>query len=104
GKTHEGFKIFFPTTHSDLFGIDYNNEIARVDMRSEDGLFLSAEEIRSGNRHVAEDLVLSVNNPPLAGYFMGFGRERLHRRERARKLVALGRAVNRLEFTKKTPR
>jgi hypothetical protein len=49
-------------------------------MRSENCFLFAAQKSRRLDRHVAQHLILGIDQPPLAVDFVGFGGKRLHRR------------------------
>ena len=82
GKTHEALLLFLFAGESDFFGIDHDDEIAGIDVRREDGFFFAAQKIRRLDRDAAEDLILGVNDPPLAWNFVGFSGKSFHPEEK----------------------
>src|SRR5437870_10566801 len=77
-KTHKAFLIFLFAGQSHFIGIDHDDEITSIDMRRENRLFFSPEQLCRLHRDAAQHLVLRVNDPPLAGDFAGFGGKRFH--------------------------
>src|ERR1700736_2818154 len=79
-ETHEAFLFFFFSRHPDLLRIDYDDEVAGIDMWGEDRFLFAAQ--KSGRLHgdVTEHLILGIDQPPFAVDFIGFGGKRLHRR------------------------
>ncbi len=73
GEAHEAFLLFLLAGDADLFRIDDHDEIAGVDMRSENDLVFATKEVGGAFGDVAENLVFSVDDPPLAGNVGGFG-------------------------------
>src|SRR3954470_13354965 len=78
-EAHESFLVFLLAGEADLFGIDHDNEIARVHVRSEDRFLFAAKEVCRLNGDAAEDLVLGVDDPPLARDLVGFSGKGFHR-------------------------
>lgn len=64
--------------HADLVSIDDDDEIARVDMRGVLRLVLAFEDLGGLGCHTTEDLVLSVDDDPLALDLAGLRIIRLH--------------------------
>lgn len=62
-----------------FFGVDDNDVIAGVDVSGEDGLVLSAEEDSGFFSHTTHDLIVGVDNVPLAFYLFGLGAKSFHR-------------------------
>src|SRR2546423_3344595 len=79
GKAHERFLIFLFAGEPNSFGVDHNNEIAGIDMRRVNRLFFAAQKIGGFDGDATEDLVLRVNDPPLAWNLVGFSGKRFHR-------------------------
>src|SRR2546430_10311841 len=77
-KTHVGLLLFFLASESDFFGVDHDDEIARIHMRSEDRFLFTAQKICGFDSDSAKDLIARVNKPPLARNLGGFGREGFH--------------------------
>src|SRR5437763_11848935 len=80
GKTHKAFLVLFFTGDSDLIGINHDDEVAGIDMRSKDRLLFSAQKIGCLDRDVTEHLIFGIDQPPFTVDLAGFGRKRLHRR------------------------
>jgi len=80
GKAHETFLLFLFARHPNLVRIDHDDEIAGINVRRENCLFLSAQQIRGLDRDAAEHLIFGVNQPPLAINFVRFGGKGLHQR------------------------
>jgi len=73
GETHVGLGDFFFAADGDLGGIEDNDEVAGVDVRSEDGFVFSAKEIGGLDGNAAERLAGGVDDPPVALHLFGFG-------------------------------
>jgi len=80
GKAHEVFLFFFFAGHANLVGIDHDDEIAGIDMRSENRLLFSAQQVCRFDRDATENLIFGIDQPPLAVDFTGLRGKRLHRR------------------------
>ena len=93
-KTHETFLVFLPATEAHFFCIDHHHEIAGVDVRRVDNLFLAAEKIGRLHGDLAKNLVVGVNDPPLARDFVGFCGKRLHQSGKGTEITGVGRGVN----------
>ena len=91
GEAHESFLVFLFAGEPHLFRVDHDDEIAGVDMRSEDRFFFAAKKVRGLHGDLAEDLVLGVDNPPLAWDFVGFSGKRFHRERKGTE--TMGEAV-----------
>jgi hypothetical protein len=78
GKTHVAFDLFFLAGEANFIGVDNDDEIAGIDVRSENGFGFATEEIGGAHGNSAEDLVLGIDEPPFAGNLVRFGRESLH--------------------------
>jgi hypothetical protein len=82
GKAHVDFLFFFFSGQSHFIRVDYDDEIARVHMWSENCLSFAAQQVGSRDRDATKHLVSGVDEPPLTGYFAGFGGKRfLHGRK-----------------------
>ena len=66
GKTHITFLFFLLSGQPDLFRIDDNDKISGIDVWGENRFLFPAQQVGSLYRDAAEDLVLGVNDPPLA--------------------------------------
>ena len=73
GVAAVNFLGFLVAGEAHLLGIDDHDVIARVGMRSEDGLMLPTKEAGSFHRNLAENLIGSVDDIPFALYVGGFG-------------------------------
>src|SRR2546426_5145736 len=80
GETHEAFLLFLFAGDTDLLGVDDHDEVTSIDMRRKNRLLFAAQKSRRLDRHVAQHLILGIDQPPLAVDFVGFGGKRLHRR------------------------
>jgi len=78
GETHVGLLGLLLAADLDLGGVHDDHEVTGVDVRGEDRLVLSAQEIGGLHGDVAEVLVLGVDHPPLAFDLGGFCGESLH--------------------------
>src|SRR3984893_1119578 len=79
-KTHEGFLFFFFARYTDLARVDYDDEVAGIDMGSENRFLFAAQKPGRFDRDVTEHLIFGIDQPPFAVDFVGFGGKRLHRR------------------------
>ena len=61
-----------------FLGVDHDDEIAGIHVGGIDRLFFPAQKIGGFHGDLAEDLVIGVDDPPLARNFVGFCRKRLH--------------------------
>src|ERR1043166_6000737 len=66
GIAHELLLGLFLAGDGYLFGIDDNHEIARIEVRSEDGLVLSPENICDLDGQTAQNSAIGINHMPLA--------------------------------------
>ena len=78
GETGVDFGGAFLAGHADLGGVDDHDEVARVAMRGKHGFVFAAQDVGHFGREAAEDLVFSVDDPPVALDVFGFGGESLH--------------------------
>lgn len=72
-EAHIGLGFLFFARDADFVGIDHNDEIAGVNVGSENGLLLAAHEVGCLRGDASKNLVLGVNDPPVALHFVGFG-------------------------------
>jgi len=72
-KTHVSFLFFLLAAEANLVGVDYDDEIAGIDMGSEDRFFFPAQKVCSFDGDAAEGLITRVDDPPLARNVGGFG-------------------------------
>lgn len=72
-EAHVGLGDFFFAADGDLGGVEDNDEVAGVNMRSEDGFIFSAKEVGGLNGDAAERLAGGVDDPPVALHLFGFG-------------------------------
>jgi hypothetical protein len=72
-EAHVGLGDFLFAADGDLGGVEDNDEVAGVNMRSEDGFVFSAKEIGGLNGDAAERLAGGVDDPPVALHLFGFG-------------------------------
>src|SRR6266568_5921490 len=79
-KTHEAFLFFFLPGDADLVGINDDDEVTGIDVRSENSLLFSAQKPGRLDRDPTEHLIFGIDQPPFAIHFIGFGGKRLHRR------------------------
>jgi uncharacterized protein YkwD len=86
-ETHVTLLVFFLSSHAHFLGVDHDDEVASIDVRREDGFLFAAQKSGSFDGNLAKDLVLGVNDPPLALDLRSFGRKRFHQEvKKARKL------------------
>lgn len=71
--------LLFLASHADFVCIDDDDEITRVHVGGEGRAGLTADQVGGSHGDLAEDLVLGINDPPLADRVFGFGRECLHK-------------------------
>src|SRR5690348_12876453 len=79
-KAHETLLFLFLARHSDLVGVDHDHEIAGVYVRSENRLFLPAQQLRGLDGYATKDLIFGIDQPPRAVDFVGLGGKSFHRR------------------------
>ena len=72
-EAHVGLGDFFFSADGDLGGVEDNDEVAGVNMRSEDGFVFSAKEVGGLDGDAAERLAGGVDDPPVALHLFGFG-------------------------------
>ena len=73
GEAHESLGFFFLARHADFVGVDDDDEIARVNVGGENGFFFAAHQAGRLHGNAAKDLILGVDDPPVALHFVGFG-------------------------------
>jgi len=73
GEAHVGLGDFFFAADGDFGGVENNDEVAGVNMRSEDGFIFSAKEVGGLDGDAAERLAGGVDDPPVALHLFGFG-------------------------------
>lgn len=78
GKTGVDFRLCLLAGHAHLGSIDHHDEVAGVTMRSVDGFVFAAQDVGNFRRDAPEDFVLSIDNPPAALDFFGFGGKGFH--------------------------
>ena len=88
GKTHEGLLLFFLAGEADLVGIDHDHEVTCIDMRRDDRLFFTPEEVGGFDRDPAEHLVARVDDPPFAVDLAGFSGKRFHRERKGPETIS----------------
>src|SRR5205814_6196976 len=92
GKAHVALLLFLLSGHPHFLGIDHDNEIAGVDMWSENSLLFPAQQIRRCDGDAAEYLASRVNEPPFARDVAGLGGKGFHL------LIKRGRKVEERDF------
>ena len=97
GKAHVSFLLFLFAGNAHFLGIDNNDEITGINMGGKNSFLFAAEQSRRFHRDLAKDLILRVDDPPLARNVSGFRRKGFHDRgrEKARKLRARAGSVKR---------
>lgn len=78
GETHVALLGLLLASDLHFRCIDHNNEVTRVNMRGEDALMFTAEQIGGLDGDMTEVLVLGIDYPPLAFHFGGFSGKSLH--------------------------
>src|ERR1039457_3277286 len=78
-ETHVAFLVFLLSGHTHFLGVDHDDEVASIDVRREDGFLFAAQKNCSFDGNLAKDLVLGVDDPPLALDLGSFGRKRFLR-------------------------
>lgn len=71
--------LLFLTSHANLVCVDDDDEITSINVRSEGWAGLATNQIGGSHGDLAKDLILGINDPPLAVHVFGFGRECLHK-------------------------
>src|SRR5450755_2677781 len=66
GKAHITLLLFLLAAEPDFLRVDYDNEVARINVRRENSLFLPAKKIRRFDGDLTEGLIFCVDDPPLA--------------------------------------
>jgi len=72
-EAHVGLGDFFFAADGDLGGVEDNDEVAGINVRSEDGFVFSAKEVGGLDGDAAERLTSGVDDPPVALHLFGFG-------------------------------
>jgi DNA-directed RNA polymerase II subunit RPB1 len=67
------FLLLLFTGQADFVSIDDDHEITRINVRSEDWVIFTTDQIGGGHGDLAEDLILGIDDPPLAGHVLSFG-------------------------------
>ncbi len=78
GEAHVSLLHVFFATDANLVGIDDDDEITRINMRGENSFALAAQKVGGLHGHMAEMLVSSVDDPPIALDLARFCRKCLH--------------------------
>ena len=78
GETGVDLVDFLGAGEADLVGVDDDDEVTGVDMRREDRLVLAAQKAGGLNGDQTEDLVLGVDDIPVAHDFVRLGGKRFH--------------------------
>jgi len=73
GVAGVNFLGLLAAAEADLLGVDHDDEITSIDVRRENRLVLAAKQTGGLDSDVSQDLVLGVDNPPLAFHFLSFG-------------------------------
>src|ERR687892_1520024 len=92
GKTHITFLLFLFSGEPHFFRVDDDDKISGVDVWREDRFSFPAQKVGSLYRDLAEHLVLSVNDPPLAWHVGSFGGKCFHGRKKSTEITGDGRA------------
>jgi len=79
GKTHVFLLNLLLAGEDGLFGVDDNDMIAGINVGGKNGLVLAAQQYSRFLGHTAHDLVIGINNVPLAFDLLGFGAKSFHR-------------------------
>src|SRR5262245_33770011 len=80
GEAHEALLFFLLAGHANLAGVNDDNEIAGIDVRSENSLLFSAQKVCRFDRDATEHLIFGIDQPPFAVNFVSFSGKRLHQR------------------------
>ena len=62
-----------------FFGVDHDNVIAGIDVAGKNGLVFAAKQYRGFFSHVSDNLIVGINNIPLAFNLLGLGTKSFHR-------------------------
>ncbi len=79
GVAHVLLGNFLLAGEDGLLRVDHDDMVARVDVVGENGLMLAPEEDRSLFRHATDDLLVGVNDVPLAFHLLSLGTKSFHR-------------------------
>ena len=66
GIGHEFFVEFFGAGEANLFGVDHDDEITRIQVGGENRFVLAAQDVRHLDSETAQDRAVGINNVPLA--------------------------------------
>ena len=78
GEAHVALLGLFFAADLDFSRVDHDDEIAGVNMGSEDRLVLAAKQVGGLDGNMAEVLVLGIDHPPLAFDLGSFSGKSLH--------------------------
>lgn len=78
GEAHVALLGLFLAADLDFSRVDHDDEIAGVNMGSEDRLVLAAKQVGGLDGNMAEVLVLGIDHPPLAFDLGSFSGKSLH--------------------------
>lgn len=67
------FLLLLLTSQADFVSIDDDHEITGIDVRGKDRVVFTTDQVGGGHGDLAEDLILGVDDPPLAGHVLSFG-------------------------------
>ena len=67
------FLLLLLAGEADFVSIDDDHEITRINVRSEDRVVFTTDQVGGGHGDLAEDLILGIDDPPLAGHVLSFG-------------------------------
>jgi len=79
GEAHVLLLRFFLAGKNGLFGVDHNDVIAGIDMVGVNGLVFAAKQYGGFFSHTSDNLIVGINNIPLAFNLLGFGTKGFHR-------------------------
>ncbi len=79
GVAHVLLLRFFLSGKDRFFSVDHDDVIAGIDVAGEDGLVLAAKQDGGFLGHTADNLIVGVDNVPLAFHLLGLGAESFHR-------------------------
>ena len=79
GVAHVLLLDFLLAGKDGFLGVDDNDVIAGVDVVGKDGLVFAAQQYSGFFSHVSDDLIVGVDNIPLAFNLLGLGTKSFHR-------------------------
>ena len=79
GVAHVLLLHFFLSGKDRFFSVDHNDVIAGIDMTGKNGLVFAAKQDGGFFSHTTDNLIVRVDNIPLAFHLLGLGAKSFHR-------------------------